>query len=920
MLLEKIINISRQNIKNINIKNLTLDSRKVKKGDLFFAIKGKESNGEDYIDSAIKKGAAAVICEADYKKKNKKINVIKVDNIKKILDQACKNFFKDKPKNIIAVTGTNGKSSVADFFYQLLYLNKIPVASIGTLGVKFNNRIKKNNLTSPDIISLHLELSNLKKKGVQNVIIEASSHGLHQGRVSGLRFKAGIFTNFSQDHLDYHKTMKNYLKAKLTLFSKYINKNSFAIADKDEKKFTQIKKITNKKKIKLITIQNFFLNIGDKTKLIGSFQLKNLKMSSCAAKLCGLSEKKINNTIHLIKPVDGRMELIKEFSNKSKVFIDYAHTPEALYTSIISLKKHFNSDVTLVFGCGGNRDIKKRSLMAKVAKALSNKIFVTDDNPRNENPKNIRKEIIKYLNNSNYQEIGSRESAIKKAIKDSKNYEIILIAGKGHENEQDYGNKILNISDKKIIKKCKLIKKKFNFKDYNYQKNSEILNTILKNKKNYNFQGVSINSKQIKKNNLFISIKGKKYDGHNYIKEALKKSASYCVVSKKAKGINKKKIIKVSNTENFLNEFSYKKRNKSKAKIIAITGSTGKTTLKTLLGDILNKYAKTYYSPRSFNNHYGVPLSLSNLDSEYNYGVFEVGMSRKGEIRRLSKLIKPDIAIITNIAEAHIENFKNLKEIAMAKGEIIDNIKEKGTILINRDDKFFNYLNKRAKNSKIKVISFGNSKKSDVHPVSSKKNIVKIKVINEFIYIKSVNTNILNILASLALIKTLNLSIKKSTKSIERFSSLEGRGKTHIVKRFNKVFKLIDESYNANPLSVKNAIVNLSNIKKINSKKYLLLGDMLELGSKSKFYHKNLSKIINNTDIDKVFVCGKKALNTFQYTKKNKQGNILHNKDEFDEVFSDIIKKDDILMIKGSNATGLGEICKKIISGELNAI
>ena len=920
MLLEKIINISRHNIKNVNIRNLALDSRKVKKGDLFFALKGKQSNGEDYIDSAIKKGAAAVVCTVNYKKINKKINIIKVNNIKKILEQACENFFKDKPKNIIAVTGTNGKSSVADFFYQLLYLNKIPVATIGTLGIKFKNKIKKITLTSPDIISLHSELHNLKKKGVQNVIIEASSHGLHQGRLGGIRFKAGIFTNFSQDHLDYHKTMKNYLEAKLMLFSKQIYKNNFAIADNEEKKFLQIKKITKKRKIKLIIIKNKFLNIGEKAKLIGSFQLKNLKMSSCAAKICGLSEKKINNTLHLIRPVEGRLELIKEFANMSKVFIDYAHTPNALYTAVTSLKKHFNSDMTLVFGCGGNRDFKKRPLMAKVAKTLSNKIFVTDDNPRKENPKKIRNEIIKYLKNSNYQEIGNRESAIKKAIKDSKYHEIILIAGKGHENTQDYGNKILNISDKKIIKKYQPTKNNFDFKNYNYHNNSEILNDILINKKKYNFTGVSINSREIKKKNLFISIKGKKNDGHDYIKEALKKGARYCVVSKKIKNINQKKLIKVSSAENFLNKFSYKKRNKSKAKIVAITGSAGKTTLKSLLGNVLNKYARTYYSPKSFNNHYGVPLSLSNLDSEYNYGVFEVGMSRKGEIKKLSKLIKPDIAIITNIAEAHIENFNNIKEIAKAKGEIIDNLGEKGSVLINRDDKFFNYLSKRAKKNKIKVISFGRSKKSDVHPVSHKKNIIKIKVINEFLYIKSVNTNILNILSTLALIKTLNLNLEKSVKPIECFNSLEGRGKTHTVKRFNTVFKLIDESYNANPLSVKNAIVNLSNIKNINSKKYLLLGDMLELGSKSKFYHKKLSKIINNTDIDKVFVCGEKVFNTFQHTNKNKQGNILQHRNDFDKIFSNIIKKDDILMIKGSNATGLGEICKKIINGELNVI
>ena len=211
MLLKKIIKHSPIKISNTNIEGLSLDSRKIKKNYLFFAVRGTELNGEKYILDAINKGAKAVICSLKCKIKNNKFPIIKVKNISEVITYACKTFYHEKPSNIIAVTGTNGKSSVAEFYHQILTLQKIPVASIGTLGIKTKKKIKKTSLTTLDIISLHQELSKIKKLGINNVILEASSHGLLQNRLNGLDFKTAIFTNFSQDHLDYHKSMKNYL-------------------------------------------------------------------------------------------------------------------------------------------------------------------------------------------------------------------------------------------------------------------------------------------------------------------------------------------------------------------------------------------------------------------------------------------------------------------------------------------------------------------------------------------------------------------------------------------------------------------------------------------------------------------------------------------------------------------------------------
>ena len=556
--------------------------------------------------------------------------------------------------------------------------------------------------------------------------------------------------------------------------------------------------------------------------------------------------------------------------------------------------------------------------MAKIAKSFSKKIYVTDDNPRKENPKKIRKEIVKHLKGSNYFNIGNRSKAIKASILNAKPNETILIAGKGHENYQDYGNKIISISDRQIIKRLKINKKILSLKKQNYLFNSEILNRIIKRKKFYKFDGLALDSRDIKKDNLFIAIKGKNNDGNKFIPRAISKGASYVVSSKNNKK-NKRKTIKVDDPISFLNKFAQLKRKNCYAKILAITGSAGKTSLKNMLNILLKSYGFTYASPRSFNNHYGVPISLSNLSSYHQYGVFEVGMSKTGEINKLSKMIKPSLAIITNIAEAHIENFKNIKGIAKAKSEIINNIENNGTVILNRDDKFFHYLNKKAKLRNIKVVTFGKSKKSDVHLINSKKkedmNKVFISVGGSSITLRIKNINIYNVLASLAAIKELGLSLQKTIKIFKNFEPSEGRGKIHRVKRYNKKFNLIDESYNANPLSVKNALINFSLIKKNKSKKYLLLGDMLELGKKSEKYHENLSKLINSSDIDKVFIQGEKTINTYKTLKKDKRGNIFQCNQDIDFFLKNIIAKNDYLMVKGSNATGLNSFCKTIIKG-----
>tara|TARA_B100001989_G_C24551229_1_gene475019 strand:+ start:2216 stop:5002 length:2787 start_codon:yes stop_codon:yes gene_type:complete len=921
MLLKNLIKDIPIEKKYIKISGISTNNEDVKKNHIFFAIKGNKNNGEKFINEAIQKGASVIICSKECKIKinNKNVLLIKKKKIRYFLSLISSKFYKLKPKNIIAVTGTNGKTSVADIFCQIFRNNKKPAASIGTLGVKYNNTVIKNDLTTPDTVSLHKHLYFLKKKKIDNVIIEASSHGLSQFRLHHVKFKSAIFTNFSQDHLDYHKNMRSYLNAKFILFREILSKKSKIITDDEIPIFVKIKKVASEKNLKILNIKDQLDKIKSKfLQPIPNFKIKNIAMAVQAAKICGLKEKNIYRSINKIKEVSGRLELVKRFPNNIKVYVDYAHTPDALKKVIEALQKNMGKNISIVFGCGGNRDIKKRPMMAKIANDNCKKIYITDDNPRNENPKKIRNDLLKYISINNLFEIGDRTLAIKKAINNADPEEIILIAGKGHEKKQIYKDKIIYISDKEIVKKVKFFKKSLSKKKQIFLQNRFLLKKILKKTKLVNFDGLSIDTRSLKKDNLFLALKGKRFDGNKFINMAFQKGAGCVATTLNIKHKNNN-IIKIKDPIFFLNELAKSKRDSTVGKIIAITGSAGKTSLKNLTKDLLKNIGNVYSSPKSFNNHLGVPLSLSNLNISHKFGIFEVGMSKAGEIKKLSKLVKPHIGVITNIGEAHLENFKNIKGIAKAKSELIENIEAGGSIILNRDDKFFDYLYKKAKFYNLKTLSFGKHKNSDIclKKVIKKGNYSKIFIIfdNKKIDLDIGEINIYNVLALIAVLKELNIDLNKIKKKFKRLELSEGRGKKYNISRYKRKFKLIDESYNANPLSVKNAIKNLSLIKKEKFKKYLILGDMLELGSKSKKYHKELSKVINNSDIDKVFIKGKKTIFTYKHLNKDKRGNILQNNEDIDLSLEQMISNNDYLMIKGSNATGLNAFSKKMIKG-----
>ncbi len=943
MLLKDYIPNVKNKFRKTFFSGISFDSSKIKKNDIFFAVKGNNFDGNNFIPTAIKKGSKVIISEKKIGKFQNKILYLERKNIRKLLAEVSFKIHKKRPKNLIAVTGTNGKSSIADFYYQILKLNNKKVASIGTLGVKSNKKKLKLSNTTINPLQLGRILKKLKEQNIDNVIMEASSHGLRQNRLDGLQFNLGIFTNLSQDHLDYHKNLKEYLKAKLYLFENLIRKKGEVITDEKIPEFKKIKKICLNKNLKLnilddkknnfrilshsfqgeaqllkIKFKNSIKEI--KLNLIGKIQLKNILMAIIAAKKSNINISKILKVIPKLKSIEGRFERVGKIKNQSKVIVDYAHTPEALKTCILNLKQQFpDKKVILLFGCGGNRDQNKRSKMGKIADNLSHKIYLTDDNPRYEKPNKIRKDIKKGIKRKKVIEISNRAKAISNAIKNLNTGEILLVAGKGHEKTQDMGKRKIYFSDKKIILESIKIKNKNLSNNLKFEIIKEVSgfkkflsSTVLKKAR--------INSKEVKKNDIFFAIKGKNNDGNKFVKESFKRKASLAVVNTIQNDCNVKRQIKVGDTLKFLTEISKILRNNIKTKIIAITGSCGKTTLKELLGNSLKKIDKTSFSPKSYNNKFGVPLSLFNINQYDKYGVLELGMDKKGEIDKLSKIIQPDISVITNVNYAHAKNFKNINQIAIAKSEIIHNTKKNGYIVLNADDNFFKLHKKLALKNNLKIISFGiKNIKSNIKLINTKKIgkmyeiSIKIKTQKKsFLISNNFQNNIYNILAALAVI-AINENILRLNKNIFlNFQTPQGRGDFSKIKINKKNINLIDESYNSNPLSLKSAILNYDKILSNNKKRYLLLGDMLELGKYSKKLHQSISPLINKSKIDKVFIKGNDALFIFKKLLKSKKGGILYSKSQIIEFIKNKLNNNDYLMIKASNATGFNRIVQEL--------
>jgi UDP-N-acetylmuramoyl-L-alanyl-D-glutamate--2,6-diaminopimelate ligase len=452
----------------IEATGVTADSRAVKRGDVFVAVPGTKADGMVYAEAAARAGAAAVVGEkAPHAPLPAGAAFVPVANARRALAMAASRFYPRQPKTIAAVTGTSGKTSVAAFTRQIWAALGHEAASLGTIGVVTPKKEIYGSLTTPDPIGLHRTLNELADEDVTHLAMEASSHGLDQHRLDGVRVAAAGFTNLSRDHLDYHPSVEAYLAAKLRLFEALVVDGGTAVIDVDHEHSDAVVAAAKKRGLKLITVgrkgegirlvetaidgfaQRLTLAHAGKTyslklPLVGAFQIENALVSAGLVIATGGDPGAVFASLSSLKGAKGRLDLIGE-RNGAPIFVDYAHKPDALEKALEALRPYVKRNLIVVFGAGGNRDAGKRPLMGAIAARHADKVIVTDDNPRNEQPENIRAAILAAAPGAS--EIGDRREAIRRSVAALERGDVLLIAGKGHESGQIVGDRVLEFSD-----------------------------------------------------------------------------------------------------------------------------------------------------------------------------------------------------------------------------------------------------------------------------------------------------------------------------------------------------------------------------------------------------------------------------------------------------------------------------------------
>jgi UDP-N-acetylmuramoyl-L-alanyl-D-glutamate--2,6-diaminopimelate ligase len=455
------------------VTGFAIDHRKVARGSVFGAFKGQVFDGESFIDQAVERGAVAVVARPEARVEQ--VPHLAEPQPRRLFAELAAKFYAPYPETVVAVTGTNGKTSTVEMTRQIWRMSGHRSASIGTLGVTTSDDQVKTGLTTPDIVTFLSNVAGLKRMGISHVAYEASSHGLDQHRAEGVPLAAAAFTNFSRDHLDYHQTMEAYFEAKMRLFDDLLPGGSPAVIWTDDPKSDEVARRAQQRGHTLVKVgrkgdlirlveqtptplgQTLLLEHGGKSHrlalpLIGAYQSSNVLTAAALVLATGGEWDDTFAAMQRVSPVRGRLERAVISRSGVPVYIDYAHTADALEAAIAALKPHVEGRLITVFGAGGDRDQGKRPEMGAVATRLSDIVIVTDDNPRSEDPARIRADILAGAPDAT--EVPGRREAIAEAIRLGQAGDIILLAGKGHETGQIIGDRVLPFDDALVAREC----------------------------------------------------------------------------------------------------------------------------------------------------------------------------------------------------------------------------------------------------------------------------------------------------------------------------------------------------------------------------------------------------------------------------------------------------------------------------------
>lgn len=857
---------------------LCLDTRQLSAGDVFFACPGISEDGRDYVDRAVALGAAAVVVHDDghyTMDPHLSIPAITVADLPAKLGAVAHAWYGEPSLElkVVAVTGTNGKTSCVQWLAAMLNAENIPCGTIGTLGVTLpDGRDLGGALTTPDVLTMHHSLAALRDAGAQVVALEASSIGIEQGRLDHVHIDVAGFTNLTRDHLDYHLNLDNYKQAKFALFQwpglrrAIVNIDDAAgveLSSTLSPSMTMAYSLTDAK----AQIQAGDIHAGPYglifklispggsaqvlTRLVGEHNISNLLLLAGVLLDMGWDMSRITRALAALRPVPGRLQIVeaapiaggapsstahqggrRSYASGPMVVVDYAHTPDALERALIALRplaQARGGRLCCVFGCGGSRDAGKRPIMGGIAASRADVVFLTSDNPRAEEPADIIEQIVAGMPHRPDIE-QDRAVAILTAIWQADVADVVLLAGKGHETYQESQGKRVPFDDREWARFA------LSWGDG---------------------LDISTDSRSVGPGQLFVALKGENFDGHAYLNMVAQAGASAALVAQADEDVTLHQFA-LGETRKALGRIATAWRRRFDMPVIAVTGSNGKTTTKEMIAAILRKaYGEdSMLATRgNLNNDIGVPLSVLRMSASHRAAVLELGMNHSGEIAILASIAQPNVALVNNAQREHQEFMQSVQAVARENGSVLEALPSDGIAVFPGGDDYTPLWT--ALSAGRRTLRFGFESGLDIHAdlIRAEPSLTRFKLISPSgavdVELAAPGLhNLRNAMAAAACALAANIPLPAVKRGLEAFNPVKGRMQPHALPGG---YQLIDDTYNANPDSVRAAIDVLSQLQ---GNKILVLGDMGEVGANGPAMHAEVGRYAHDKGIDELLAFG----------------------------------------------------------------
>ncbi|WP_373981174.1 bifunctional UDP-N-acetylmuramoyl-L-alanyl-D-glutamate--2,6-diaminopimelate ligase MurE/UDP-N-acetylmuramoyl-tripeptide--D-alanyl-D-alanine ligase MurF [Achromobacter sp. JD417] len=853
--------------------HLKLDSRDIEPGDVFVACPGLSSDGRLYIDKALALGASAVLFEAPatdaVQAASAGTPMLAVTGLRALLGELGDTWY-GRPSAalaVVAVTGTNGKTSSVQWIAHALSRNEKACGTIGTLGAVLpDGQTLGGSLTTPDVLTVHRTLAAMRDAGAKAVAMEASSIGIEQGRMDGVRVALAAFTNLTRDHLDYHVTMERYEAAKARLFSwpgltaavinaddeagrrmlaalpEGVSPMGYSLSDDPAiPAAMRARDLQATSQGQIFTLVSPHGEAQIVTRLLGAHNVSNLLLVAGVLYKLGLPFAQIARELAATDPVDGRLQTVEpavslpaHAARGPLVVVDYAHTPDALSRALLALRAVATARsgrLVCLFGCGGERDPGKRPVMGAIAAELADHVVVSSDNPRTESPEAIVQQILAGIPEAVRADVEvDRARAILQTIWAASPEDVVLLAGKGHETYQDIGGEKLPFDDREWARVALLLQQT---------------------------PGVSTDTRRIGEGELFVALVGENFDAHDYLDQAASRGACAALVAHQVADAGLTQLV-VGDTRVALTRIGAAWRSRFSLPVVAVAGSNGKTTTKEMISAMLAEWqgeAGRLATAGNLNNDIGVPLTLLRLRREHRAAVFELGMNHPGEIAQLAAIAAPTVALVTNAQREHQEFMHTVEAVAHENGAAITALPADGVAVYPGDEPYSAIWDALA--APRRVLRFGLQPGLDVYAeqIIAEVDATRCRVVTPVgvadltLPVAGLH-NLRNALAAIASAIAAGAPLETAVRALAGFSPVAGRMQH---KRMSDGTLLIDDTYNANPDSVRAAIDVLARIA---GTRVLVLGDMGEVGDNGPAMHVEVGNYAREQGLDAFITLG----------------------------------------------------------------